>query len=204
MVAQFTCNPFTIDYLTTVDDISISFSEEVSRSISDIETTGEEQFLQFWNNVLIKVKVPIDSTITSNNFKLPDKLYVKSSKKDPTLTAFMISKLRSAYRFRTHLAVSLFSSEIFGYAKSIASDSLTLYHGTKSDILKRMKLSSKWIIPNDKSSIVIELSPIIKAKSSPSCTTFSDFAAIVYRTILYHSKGYKGLDVVADRYFQDS
>ena len=45
---------------------------------------------------------------------------------------------------------------------------------------------------------------MIKAKASSPCTTFDDFAVIVYNYIMYCSSGYSRCDIVADRYFSAS
>ena len=187
-----------------INNTNILFSDEVSTTISTIYDAGEEQFLRFWNERLIQVKVPIDSPIKSNKFKLPDKSLTTSAQKDPTLNQSMITKLRSAYSYRKSLLIDLFASEIFGVAQSIAEDSRKLYHGTKSDILKRFGISGKSMNDHNESSIIIELSPVIKAKSSSSCTTFNDFAVIIYNHVMYYSSGYKRCDIIADRYFSFS
>ena len=64
---------------------------------------------------------------------------ITSLSKDPTLTPAMVTKLRAACIARKKHAETFFQSEIFGIAKSISTDSRSLYHGSKSDILKRFE-----------------------------------------------------------------
>ena len=82
-----------------------------------------------------------------------------------------------------------FESEILGIAQSISSTRLQLYSCTKSDITKRLAITSTQVA-SLKSGILIELSPLIKSKQSVTCLTFDHFAEIVCRSISYMSCGY--------------
>ena len=64
---------------------------------------------------------------------------ITSLPKDPTPTQAMVTKLRVACVARQKHAEIFFKSEIFGIAQSISTDSRSLYHGSKSDILKRFE-----------------------------------------------------------------
>ena len=56
--------------------------------------------------------------------------------KDPTLTWVMVTKLRAACVARQKHTEIFFQSEIFGIAQSILTDIRSLYHESKSDILR--------------------------------------------------------------------
>ena len=57
--------------------------------------------------------------------------------KYPTLTQAMVTKLRAACVVRQNLSTKFFQSRVIWLAQSISTDSRSLYHGTKSHILKR-------------------------------------------------------------------
>ena len=97
LVKGFNVNPFDLNHLTAINNVTITFSEEVAESIKSISSLGEQLFLQFWNERLIQAKVPISAKIPNNNLKLPAHLDSTSSVNDPYLTSSMIAKLRSAY-----------------------------------------------------------------------------------------------------------
>ena len=205
VTSGFTVNPFEVDSFTTINNTGVEFNEEVQKNITLIPQIGEEQFLAFWNDRLIKAKEPINKTIRENKFVLPGNEHAqKKSKKDPILSQSMISKLRSAYQHRRDDVITLFENEIFGISQSISEDSLSLYHGQKSDILKRVSASAIPKIVKDDSGLIIDLSGIINAKADMICSTFQDFADKLYRHIVSLGKNYARIDIVCDRYFGDS
>ena len=80
-----------------------------------------------------------------------------------------------------------------------------LYHGTKSDILKQFEASQRPTFESMvEKAIVIDLSFIIKAKAASPCSTFNEFASIVFQHIMELAKQYNRCDIVAGRYFQGS
>ena len=173
--------------------------------MQSISTLGEFQFLAFWSQRLVKAHVPISKEIKKNNLRLPKHLVDGKSlaPKDPILSAKMVSFLRSANRFRPEEVRKLFSSEIFGVPQSIAANSLQLYTGPKSDIRRRFTTYFEQSF-SENSGIIIELSPIIRSKQKVNCTTFDQFAEVVYRHIKFLSQDYQRCDVVVDRYFSGS
>ena len=183
LVQGFNVNPFDLNHLTAINNVTITFSEEVAESIKSISSLGEQLFLQFWNERLIQAKVPISAKITNNNLKLPAHLDSTSSVNDPYLTSSMIAKLPSAYQYRPSRVKKLFENEIFGIARSISSNSKYLYGGKKSEIMKKFVSSSK-VQTNFKSSIVIELSAVIHSRKFTYCTTFNHFAELIYNYIV--------------------
>ena len=80
-----------------------------------------------------------------------------------------------------------------------------MYHGTKSDISKRLDSDETIPVKEGKSAIILEMSPIIRAKScSSGIECFSDFAVIIYHHVMKLSHGYDRVDLVFDRYFEAS
>ena len=90
--------------------------------------------------------------------------------------------------------------------QSLTSDGVSLYHGNKADIAKRLTTSVSLPEQYGKSAIILEMSPsIICAKScSSGVECFSDFALIIYDHVMKLSQGCNCIDLILDRFFQDS
>ena len=82
---------------------------------------------------------------------------ITSLPKDPMLTQAMVTKLRAACVARQKHAEIFFQSEIFGIAQSISTDSRSMYHGSKSDILKRFINETQLKIHGNNSVLVVGL-----------------------------------------------
>ena len=132
-------NPFTAHSLSPIDNLSIAHDDEIESNIKNIVDIGQRQFECYFEERLIKTKAPIDATIKSNSLRLPGKNFtVKKSKVEQSLTAAIISKIKSSYQFRREEVCNLFKEELFQRALSISEDENTLYHGAKSVILKQL------------------------------------------------------------------
>ena len=80
----------------------------------------------------------------------------------------------------------------------------TLYHGTKSNILKRLSSTEKPNLnPENRNAIIFDLSAIMGSKSKSNCLTFDDFANYIHRIIMLMSKTYERFEIVEDRYFEE-
>ena len=86
---------------------------------------------------------------------------ITSLPKDPVLTQAMVTKLRTTCVARQKHAEIFFQSEIFGIAQSISTDSRSLCHGSKSDILKRFEKETQPEIQGNNSTLVVDLSVIV-------------------------------------------
>ena len=118
------------------------------------------------------------------------------------------SKMRSACEQRSEMATMFFKNEILNVPQSLSTNSETMYHGSKSDIAKRFSEHSIKGIPKslEKSAIIIEMSPLIRAKcsSTASMTCFCDLAVVLYYEIMRLGADYNRVDIIFDRYFHDS
>ena len=124
---------------------------------------------------------------------------------EQSLTPAIINKIKSSYQFRREEVYNLFKEELFQRAYSISEDENTLYHGTKSDILKRLNSTKKSNLnPKNRNAIIFDLSATVKSKSKSNCLTFDDFTNYIYRIKMFMSKNYERCEVVADRYFGGS
>ena len=117
------------------------------------------------------------------------------------LTPAMVTKLRAAC-----IAETFFQSEIFGIAKSISTDSRSLYHGSKSDILKRFEKETQPKIHGNNSALVVDLSVVLKIIGQQTFRTFKEFATNVYKHMMSLGVEFNAerIDIVADRYFKNS
>ena len=66
VIAGFTINPFEVVSFTPINNTGIQFNEEVEKNIKLIPQIGEDQFLNFWTDRLIKAKEQINKTIKEN------------------------------------------------------------------------------------------------------------------------------------------
>ena len=154
---SFSANPFIAHTLSPIDNLSIVYDDEIESNIKNIVDIGQRQFECYFEERLIKAKTPIDATIKSNSLRLPGKNFtVKKSKVEQSLTAAIISKIKSSYQFRREEVCNLFKEELFQRAHSISEDENTLYHGTKSDILKRLNSTEKPNLnPENRNAIIL-------------------------------------------------
>ena len=91
----------------------------------------------------------------------------------------MVTKLRAACVATQKHAETFFQSELFGKSQSISTDSRSLYHGSKSDILKRFEKETQPKIHGNNSALVVDLSVILKIIGQQTFRTFKEFATKV-------------------------
>ena len=110
--------------------------------------------------------------------------------------------MRSAYEHRSGMAKMLFDQEILNVPQCLSTDGVSMFHGSKSDIAKRLTTYSYLSISSRvcDSAMIIEMSPIIRAKafSSSGAACFSDFAVILYYEVMKLASSYDRIDVVFD------
>ena len=204
VVSSFPQNPFSLDKLTVVNNTDLIFEDKIYHNLTKLIPTGQEQLLSFIKDRLILSKTSIDTKITLNSFDLPG--CVKSTKSrhsvvDKRLSQPFLTKLRAALQYRRGHAKLLFASEIF-YAQSLSEDGSDLYDGTKSTILQRIEKMPAPIPPSKSSAIIIELSPLLRGNNQSG--TFFEFALRLFNDICRISYDYSRVDIVCDRYFEDS
>ena len=83
-----------------------------------------------------------------------------------------------------------------------------MYHGLKSELTKRFSKYSINKIPKnaEKSAMIVEISPLIRAKCSQktAMTSFSDLVIVLYYEIMRLWFDYNRINIVFDRYFDDN
>ena len=202
-------NPFLLDTLTSLSNTSLAFPDNVFHNISILKSTGEKQFLRFFNDRLILGKETIDSKLTKNQFVLPghvDPSEKKSEKsKSMIIKDSQLTKLRSALDHREMEAKKIFSQELLGVSHSIALTPTSLYHAKKSAITDRLAtVPYPSFSDTTCSAIIIELSAMTIIKAKCNAETFYDFALILYQYIMVQARNFKRIDIVCDQYFSGS
>ena len=125
----------------------------------------------------------------------------KGAEKDLILTPTMVKKLKKAADDRTEIDKTALSNEVFGIAHSLAKDQFTLYHGSKSHVMNHFgKYLKPRVLPKG-SAIVIELSPFFQKKIEAWFKTFQDYASLLYKYLVFLSRGLERVTVVTDQYF---
>ena len=117
------------------------------------------------------------------------------------MTTQFLTKLRDAVRHRREKAEMLFSTEIFGISQCLSINGHNIYHGTKSNILQRFK-PTEFLGNETSSAIIIKLGAILRC--SFNVITFNDFAGKIYAYIIDIATGYDRVDIVCDKYFENS
>ena len=117
------------------------------------------------------------------------------------MTAQFLTKLRDAVRHCREKAEMLLSTEIFGISQCLSINGHNLYHGRKSNILQRFKPTE---FPGNETSsaIIVKTSTILQCSFNP--ITFNNFAGKIYVFIIDIVTGYDRVDIVCDRYFENS
>ena len=163
-------NPFTQDYLTKLNNPNVIVPKTVRGEIENLEKCGKEQLTAFISDRLVLRNVPISHTITTNKIDMwncTDR--VEKIEFSPSIS--VLKKMNSVCEYRKDLTKELFEQEINNIPKSLCIDGkhgIELYHGSKSEITKRFHSPTSVVLPYEleaKSSIVIEMSPLIKAKA---------------------------------------
>ena len=170
-----------------------------------METISENDVVQLITDRLVLGTVSVCETIKSNDFELWSESTSKKDKVPYMPSKSVLNKMKSACEYRSNMALELFDGEVMNVPQSLTPDGVSLYHGTKSDITKRFDYQEGIPEQGGKSALVLEMSPIIRAKSCSSGTEcFSDFAVIIYHHVMKLSHGYNRIDLVFDRYFEES
>ena len=159
-----------------INNTSVSFCKEVIAEIKNLEREGELQFNRFLNERLIMGKVSINAKIHKNKFSIMNTdLKTKSSPASTVNTTILMNKLRSVAAYCPDQISKLFEGEIFGVAQSLADDKTSLYHGTKSEIKKRLPKCLPPVIDMQTSAIIIELSPVVFRQADKLVNNFNEY-----------------------------
>ena len=213
LVKSIVVNPFTKDRLTKLNNPKASAPEKVRDEIESMKTSAKEQLTSFISDRLVSAKVPISQPIKMNKFDI----WVCSDRRDaPKFSPSHgeLKKMNSACESRRDLAKELFQNEINNIPQSLCSISkkgIELFHGSKCGITKRFPNPTTTAPEYDacaKSSIVLEMSPIIKARAfsiqTSNLRNFEEFSLAIYNDIMKHAANYQRVDLVFDRYFEGS
>ena len=216
LTKAITVDPFLQERLTKLNNSKITVPESVTTVIHDLITLGEKQLENYIQERLVEKKVPISQPITGNKiviWKHSDRGDSRA-KFDFSPSKAALKKMNSACEHRKAMAEKLFTQEINNIPQSLSKDGkngIELYHGQKSEITKRFISATSMILPSDhdsKSALVIEMSPLIRAKAfathSGTLRDFGEFALMIFYEVMELSSNYNRVDLVFDRYFEKS
>ena len=206
-------NPITQDHLTKLNNPKVIVAETVRGVIENLEKCRKEQLKVFISDRLGLRTVPISHIITTNKIDIwngTDR--VEKIEFSPSIS--VLKKMNSVCEYRKDLAKEFFEQEINNIPQSLCADGkngIELNHGSKSEITKRFHSPTSVVLPYElvaKSSIVIEMSPLIKAKAfathTGSLANFGEFSLLVYHEVMKYGTNYDMIDLVFDRYFEKS
>ena len=113
--------------------------------------------------------------------------------------------MRNACEHRPEIAKIAFGNEILNVPQSLGESYNTIFHGSKSELTQRFSKYSINGIPKNAEKSAI-MSPLICAKCSKKAgmTCFPDLAIVLYYEIMRLGFDYNRIDIVFDRYFDDS
>ena len=164
-----------------------------------METISENDVVQLITDRLVLGTVLVYETIKGNVYEFWSE---STSKKDMVTnmqSKSVLNKLKSACEYRPDMALELFDGEIMNASQNLTLKGVSLYHSTKFDIAKRFNSQDGTPELEGKSALVLERSPIIRAKScSSGIERFSDFAVIIYHHVMKLSYTYDRSDQVID------
>ena len=201
----FAMNPFLNDKLKRINNSKISFPEKSVENLKCMESKGENDVVTFINDRLVTGTTSVCETIECNMYDLWNESPSKKEKVQHTPSKSILNKMKSACEHRPDMALELFENEIMNIPQSLTPDGVSLYHGTKADIAKRFESEENIPEKEGKSAIILEMSPIIRAKAcSSGIECFSDFAVIIHHHVMKLSHGYDRIDLIFDRYFEGS
>ena len=183
-------NPFMGEnnMIFRINDPSAVLPNETFVIMPAIIEDGEKQFRSFIQDRPMYQKVSICSPIYKNNFDLWQSRQTQLEKRRP-LSFLTIKKICSAIKHRQDLATTVFEFELNDVPYSLSSNPVSLYHGTKSDIINRLPNATTTLEHHTecKSAISLEIHPIVRAKclSLPeNISCFNDVAVISYTRYL--------------------
>ena len=195
-------NPFEMDFLTTLNN-SDRFEDSVFDNLKKVLPKGEEQVKHFIEERLVFQKIAITEKITKNNFPLLNKTVSPNSTMN--FGPVFMNKFRCTVEHRPSLADLVFAEELYGVPHCFAVNVDTMYHGSKSSIKDRLKPCHPPIV-NEMSPAarILEASPIIRKLANVSVNNFHEFAIVLSQNVSDLAKGYDPVDIVFDRYFENS
>ena len=162
-----------------------------------IEAEGGKQFLYYLEKRLVSTELSINVTILLKSYDVPGNC--------SRMTAVMMTKFADAGKNRKHLVEDAWNTEVFGIAKSLASDQFCLYHGTKSSIIASLiQTTDMGKIKLDTSGCVIKLSMVLWKKQPLCVQNFADFSKFLYKRIMDISSLFNRCDVITGQYFEGS
>ena len=198
--------PFHPNYLTKPSNPKVIVPETIRGVIENLEKCWKEQLRAFVSDRLVLRNVLISHAITTSKIDIWNCTNkVEKTESSPSIS--VLKKMNSACEYRKDLAKELFEQEINNIPQTLCLDGkngIELYHGSKSEITKPFHFQTSVALPYEleaKSSIVIGISPLIKAKAfathTGSLANFGQFPLLVYCEVMKCGTNYDRIDLVS-------
>ena len=174
---------------------------------------NENRYTEFCYHRLIICDVPITDTIKKYKHDLPSSL-TKTSEK----AALQASQNNSASKFaksaalcqpyREEKVMKAFSNEVTNFPSALTEGG-SVYHSSKSDLLKRFKLIPQAVVAQpfeEKNAMIVDLSVIVNYlanRKSIKPKTFGEFSEYLLDELNNISRSSARMDIVYDLYPED-
>ena len=112
--------------------------------------------------------------------------------------------MQSACQYGPNMATTIFNHEILNIPQSLCTNNISMYHGAKSDILKKFSRNCNSQVPLY--AIIIEMTPVIRAKCSNfgDISCFSDLATLLFHHIENLGSTFARVDLIFEGFSEDS
>ena len=121
-------------------------SHTVVPQLGRLKVLGSNNWKYFGKKAWYTGQVSINKKITEKKFSLLNTDLKTKCK--PAISSQTLNKLRTALAYRPEPALKLFEGELCVYLVCLAEDEKSLYHGTKSEMKKRLETCSAPTIIN--------------------------------------------------------
>ena len=197
-------NPFLSSEFCMLNSTYI-FPDVIAEDSKRVISIGAQQYLDFCKSRFVIGKDALGKKISKNLLKLPkDSDTLQKECSHITINESLLNKLRDSCKFRKEVARDVFKREWTRLPECFVTKEGKPYHNAKSSILdcvgtEDAASGGDCIIS---SSIVVDLSIIIRSHATESGITFGGFARSLMGRIVGIANKYNSqrIDIVADQY----
>ena len=189
---------------------NIVMDESNTENLFKVEAAGQQQFKDYWESRIIHHKIPVSNTITKNKFHIFTKPKKDLSKTQKQLKSMknnvgLFSRLFIACQTRNDDLDTFFAHENQATPPSLSENGSLKLPKKKSEILQCLECDKDVTESPDVDAKIIDGAAIINMLRPSTGKTFQDYANNTFIPFIAHLlKNVKRLDLVWDRYFDDS
>ena len=195
-------NPFLSTEFCMLNSTYI-FPDVIAEDSKQVFKIGIQQYSDFCKSRFVLGKDSLATKIPRNALKLPkDSDNIQKECNRISINESLLNKLRDSCKFRYVLAKEVFKYEWTRLPECFVTKDGTPYHNTKSTVLDCVGLEMSSDEPIITSSVVIDLSIMIRSHIIESGMTFARFASTLLDRMVRIANQYScyRIDIVADQY----